>query len=138
MNKYFKEFLHRGLIFAGFGPIIIGIIYAILERTLADFSLSGTQVFLGIISIYLLAFVHAGASVFNQIEEWPIAKSLGFHLATLYLAYTACYLLNSWIPLKAQVILIYTAIFLAVYFVIWLTVYIAVRLSSKKLNAKIK
>ena len=31
MNKYLKEFFHRGLIFGGFGPIILGIVFAILK-----------------------------------------------------------------------------------------------------------
>ena len=79
MNKYLKAFLHRGLIFGGFGPIVVGIIYLILSMTLDSFSVSGKEMFFAIISTYLLAFVHAGASVFNQIEEWPVTKSMFFH-----------------------------------------------------------
>lgn len=45
MNKYVKEFLHRGLMFGGFGPIIAGIVYLILSYTLNNFSLSGSTVF---------------------------------------------------------------------------------------------
>ena len=60
MNKYLKEFLHRGLLFGGFGPIILGIIYAVLESTLKDFALSGIQVLIAIISIYILAFLSRG------------------------------------------------------------------------------
>ena len=59
MNKYVKSFLHRGLIFAGFGPIIMGIIYLILSYTVKDFSLDGKDAFMAILSTYLLAFVHA-------------------------------------------------------------------------------
>jgi hypothetical protein len=71
MNKgYFKAFLHRGLIFGGFGPIIVGIVFFVLSLTLEDFSLSGQEVFFAIISTYLLAFLQAGASIFNQIESW--------------------------------------------------------------------
>ena len=44
MNKYVKEFFHRGLMFAGFGPIVLGIIFAILQYTIDGFSLSGMQV----------------------------------------------------------------------------------------------
>ena len=76
MNKYVKEYMHRGLIFGGFGPIILGIIYFILSKTVDGFMLSGLEVMTGIISTYLLAFVHAGASIFNQIEHWGISKSL--------------------------------------------------------------
>ena len=134
MNKYVKEFLHRGLIFGGFGPIIMGIIYAILQNTINGFTLSGNEVLIAIVSIYILAFLQAGASVFNQIEHWSIAKSLGFHFLTIYIAYVCCYLINSWIPFNINVILIFTAIFAVSYFIIWLTVYISVRIISKKLN----
>ena len=57
MNKYLKDFLHRGLIFAGFGPIILGIIFFILSKTLDDFYVNGGQILFGIVSTYILAFV---------------------------------------------------------------------------------
>lgn len=138
MNLYLKTFFHRGLIFGGFGPIIIGIVYAILQKTVSGFSLSGSEVLLAIISSYLLAFIQAGASVFNQIEHWPISKSLLCHFSTLYLAYTLCYLVNSWIPFKSEIIIIFTTIFIILYFVIWLTVYFSVKAVSKKLNKSIE
>lgn len=137
MKKYLKSFLHRGLVFAGLGPIVVGIVYAILENTLENFSLTGPQVCLGIISTYILAFLQAGATVFNQIEEWPLAKSLLYHFSTLYIAYTLCYLINTWIPFKAEVIIIFTLIFVVAYFFIWLTVYFAVKATSRKFNARL-
>ena len=137
MNKYLKTFLHRGLIFAGFGPIILGIIYAILENTIENFSLNGIQILIAILSIYMLAFLQAGASVFNQIEHWPIAKSIFFHFTSLYLAYTICYLINSWIPFDLTVFLIYTAAFVAAYGIIWLAVVLSVKRINIKLNEKL-
>lgn len=92
---------------------------------------------IAILSTYLLAFIVAGASVFNQIEHWPLPKSLVCHFLTLYTAYTICYLCNTWIPFSFVVILIYTAIFLAVYFIIWITVYVCVKATSKKFNKRI-
>ena len=138
MNIYLKQFLHRGAIFAGLGPIIGGVVYLALDFSIEDFSLSGIDVFIAIVSLYLLTFIVAGASVFNQIEGWPVAKSLFFHLSTLYLAYTGCYLVNSWIPFDPMVLIIFTAIFLLAYFIIWLTVFISVKAASKRLNEKIK
>ena len=134
MNKYLKEYLHRGLMFAGFGPVILGIIYFILSKTINDFSINGSEAFLAIVSIYVLAFVHAGSSVFNQIEHWPLAKSLLCHFVSLYMVYVLCYCMNSWIPFEWGVIGIFTAIFVAVYFVVWSTVYFIVKSTSKKLN----
>ena len=138
MNKYVKEFLHRGLVFAGFGPIILGIIYFVLSKTIDNFTLSGGEVLAGIVSIYLLAFVHAGSSVFNQIEHWGVGKSLLFHLSTLYVVYSLCYVANTWIPFEPKVILIFTIIFMIVYFVVWGIVYFSIKATSKNFNAKLK
>lgn len=137
MNRYLKEFLFRGLAFSGFGPIILGIIYMILSIALDDFSLSGKEVFVAIISTYLLAFIQAGASIFNQIEHWSTAKSTFFHFSCLYVAYSLLYILNYWIPFEPIVLLIFTASFIALYFLIWITVYLTVKTVSKKLNAKL-
>ena len=138
MNNYLRSFFHRGLIFGGFGPIILAIIYFIISKTFEGFSLSGTEVLVGIISIYFLAFIQAGASIFNQIEGWPIAKSLLCHFSALYLAYVLCYAINSWIPFSIYVILIFTLIFIIVYFITWFSVFISIKIVKKRLNAKLK
>lgn len=137
MNKYGKEFFHRGLIFGGFGPIVVGIVYAILELTLPSFSLGGFEVLLATVSSYLLAFVQAGATVFNQIEHWSVPKSLFWHFISLYVAYVGCYLVNTWIPFRVDVVLIFTAIFVVLFFAIWFTVYLCVKATSKKMNARL-
>lgn len=137
MNKYLKDFLLRGMMFGGFGPIILGIIYFILSKTLNDFSLNGSEVLLGIVSTYLLAFIQAGVSVFNQIEHWSVPKSLFCHFGLLYAAYIICYVFNSWIPFEWGVIGIFTAIFVVAYFVIWTVVYFSVKATSKKLNTEL-
>lgn len=137
MKKYVKEFLHRGLLFGGFGPIVVGIIYMIISQIESDFSLNGSQVCLAIVSTYFLAFLQAGATVFNQIENWSLPKSLLCHFGTLYIAYTVCYLINTWIPFKPAVLLIFTLIFIATYFIIWITVYFSIKATSKKFNTKL-
>ena len=137
MNKYLKTFLLRGMAFAGFGPVVLGIIYFILEKTLAGFSLSGSQVLLGIISTYIMAFVQAGVTVFNQIEHWPVAKALFCHFFLLFAVYTLFYVSNSWIPFEPKVLLIFSAIFIVGFFVIWATVYFSVKTASKKMNSRL-
>ena len=136
MKKYLKSFLLRGLIFGGFGPIVVGIIYYIISLT-TEFSLGGKEMLIAITSSYLLAFVHAGASVFNQIEEWSTLKGLGFHFLTLYLAYVSCYLVNSWIPFDWVVVLIFTLIFVVAYFIIWLIIYLIIKNTTNKMNKNI-
>ena len=138
MNRYLKSFMHRGLLFGGFGPVITGIIYAVLDHSLPNVTVSGTDLFVIMVSTYLLAFVHAGASVFNQIEHWPIAKSLLCHFGCLYAAYLLCYVINRWIAFDLTVMLIFSGIFVAVYFAVWFTVYTVIKITEKKLNAKIK
>ena len=137
MNGHLKRFLQRGIAFAGFGPIILGIVFLIIEKTVTDFSLTGYQVFIAILSTYILAFVQAGASVFNQIEEWPLTKSLLCHFSSLYVVYIVCYLINTWIPFELAAVLVFTGIFVAAYFAIWLIVYLSVRATTKKLNGKL-
>ena len=138
MNRYVKEFFHRGLIFGGFGPIVLGIVYACLDHFLPGFALSGGQLLVAIISVYLLAFVQAGASVFNQIEHWSVPKALLCHFSLLYGAYVLCYLVNDWIPFRWEVIGVFTAIFAVAYLTVWLTVFITVKLVSRKLNRSLQ
>ena len=133
-----RDFFVRGLLFGGFGPIIAGIVYLILHFTLQDLTLTGLQVFTVTVSTYLLAFVHAGASVFNQIESWPLAKSTLCHFGLLYIAYVLCYLINSWIPFEPLVLGIFTAIFAVGYAVIWLAVYVSIRVTVKRLNRSLR
>ncbi len=134
MNPYLKEFLHRGLMFGGFGPIIVGIIFCALEHTAEGFSIGGDEILLAVFSTYLLAFVQAGSSIFHQIEHWSPARALLCQLGLLYAAYVGCYLINTWIPFDALVIVIFTAIFSLGYLTIWGIVYFAVRLTKKRIN----
>ena len=137
MNKYIKEFFRRGLMFGGFGPLVAGIIYFVVSKSSPAFFLNGTEVFSAILSTYILAFLQAGATVFNQIENWSLMKSLLCHFSTLFVGYTSCYLLNSWIPFDYRVILIFIGIFVAVYFTVWSIVYFSIKATSRKLNMKL-
>ena len=137
MKKYLKQFLHRGLIFGGFGPIILAIIHFILSKTVQNFTLTGGELLLGTVSIYLLAFVQAGATVFNQIEHWPITKSLLFHFGSLYIVYVFCYLINSWIPFEPLFLVIFTLAFAVIYFAVWITVVLSIKAFTKKANKKL-
>ena len=123
--------------FGGFGPIMTGIVLFIISKAVEGVVFSGQQILIAIISTYLLAFIHAGASVFNQIEHWSVAKSTLFHLLTLYVAYTACYLINSWIAFDVRVLLFFTLIFIVIYAIVWGTVVISIKATEKKLNRKL-
>ena len=123
--------------FGGLGPMILGIVYAVLEASIDGFSLGGAEVLIAIVSTYLIAFVQAGASVFNQIEEWQPMKSVLFHFLSIYAVYALAYVMNSWIPFDPRVLLIFTGIFVLVYAVIWLTVYFSIKLVSRRMSARL-
>ena len=137
MNKHLKNFILRGLIFGGLGPIVFGIIILIISMT-EKYTFSGASVFIGILSTYILAFIHAGCSVFNEIERWSLVKSICFHFVTIYVAYTLCYLINKWIEFKLKVLLIYTVVFIVSYFIIWIIVYLIIRKQTKRMNERLK
>jgi hypothetical protein len=136
MNKNLKEFLHRGLMFGGFGPIVVGIVFACIGFT-ETIELSGLDVLLAIVCTYIIAFVQAGTTVFHQIEQWPPMKSALLQMVSLYVVYCGSYLINSWIPFNWIVVLCFTAVFIATYFIIWLIVTIIVRHTTNKLNNKL-
>ncbi len=138
MNEYVKNYFLRGLIFGGFGPIVMAIVLFILQLSGVYVVLNGTEVFTAIISTYILAFVQAGSTVFNQIENWSVAKSMLFHFVSIYLAYVVCYLINNWLPFDLKVVAIFTAIFIVAFLIIWLTVYFIVKRTSNKLNNSIR
>lgn len=137
MSKYLKIFLLRGLIFGGFGSITVGVIYYIISL-MHNISYSGSEVLMAILSGYFIAFIHAGASVFNHIEEWSPAKALLLHLSTLYITYSFFYIINSWIAFNPTVLLIFTLIFVVSYFIIWLIVYLSIKAAAKRLDRSIK
>ena len=129
-----RDFFLRGCMFGGLGPVVLGIVYFILHHTLEDLTLTGTQVFLGILSTYVLAFIHAGSGVFHRIESWSPGKSCLCQLSLLYAAYVLCYALNDWLPFEPLAIGIFTAIFVGGYGLICLIVYLSVHAAAKKLN----
>ena len=46
MNDYVKKYFHRGLIFGGFGPMVLGIVYLVIDLSMAGIHLSGWEILL--------------------------------------------------------------------------------------------
>ena len=138
MNKYVKTYLLRGLIFSGLGPVVTGIVYVILEACGTEIVLNGLDVFKAIVTTYVIAFVHAGSSVFPQIDKWPLFKQIFFQGISIYLVYIIGYLINSWIPLNLTLILIFTGCFFGAFGITWLIIYICTGSVTKKMNKKLK
>lgn len=135
--KCVKNFLLRGLMFGGFGPIIFGIVCLLISFN-GPVPFTGIEIMIAIFSTYLLAFIHAGTSVFKEVENWSLVKASGLQLLVLYILYTVCYLINSWLPFNWVVLLIFTVCFILVYLIIWFIVYLIVKKTTKDLNDKLR
>ena len=123
--------------FGGFGPIVVGIVVLCITYFDGVKEYSALPIFTSIVSTYILAFVQAGATVFNQIEHWSVPKSVFCHFGLLYVVYSLAYIANSWIPFKAEVLGVFTMIFVVGFFLIWGIVYLAVKSTGKKFNEKL-
>ncbi|MBQ2893575.1 MAG: DUF3021 domain-containing protein [Oscillospiraceae bacterium] len=138
MKKFWKEFIFRGLICAGGGPIVLAVIYGILGATGTAESFSPREVCLGILTITLLAFVAAGMTAVYQMEQLPLPIMILLHGGALYLAYILTYLINGWLANQLIPILVFTGIFAAGYAIIWLVIYCVEKKKAAKLNKLLK
>ena len=138
MKKFLKEFLLRGLICAGGGPIVLAIIYGILGAAGAVEAFSPREVCLGIVTITLLAFIAAGMTAIYRMEQLPLPIMILLHGGALYIAYILTYLINGWLQSSPIPILVFTGIFIAGYAIIWLIVYLVEKAKTEKLNKLLK
>jgi hypothetical protein len=138
MKKHIFEFLRRGFVALGIGPIVLAILYLILRRHAGLESLSVDAVVIGIFSISALAFIAGGMNSIYQIERLPLMAAILIHGAVLYGSYLCTYLLNDWLDLGAIPIVVFSAIFVVGYIVIWAIVYFIIRKNTKELNEMLK
>ena len=134
MKKLFFEFIRRGLTAAGFGPIILAIIYLILEKVNVIKNLDVNQVSIEIFSLFILAFIAGGINVIYQIEKLPLIFAIFIHGCTLYIAYLSAYLVNDWLYIGVIPILVFSGVFIIGFILIWLIVYLFIRRSTKRMN----
>lgn len=136
MKNYGLEFVKRGLLAAAGGPVILAVIYGILDATGAVAVLNPGEVCLGILSITAMTFIAAGITVIYRVERLPLMMAILIHAGVLYLDYLLVYLLNSWLPGNA--VGIFTAIFFAGFALVWVVIFLCIRAKTKKLNEKMK
>jgi hypothetical protein len=134
MKKFWKDFLLRGLICAGGGPIVLAIIYGIMGAAGTVDSIAPSEVCLGILTITLLAFIAAGMTAIYQMEQLPLPIMILCHGGALYIAYILTYLINGWLQNSLIPILVFTGIFVAGYAIIWLIIYCVEKAKTEKLN----
>ena len=138
MKKFISNFCLRGLIAMGFGPIVYGTIMLILHLCNVDTTSNGLDIFKGIISTCIMAFIIAGISNIYHVESLSLMSKIMIHALSLYLVYLVFYLLNDWIVKDLKVIGIFSLIFFSGYIVIWIIIYIIERKKIKELNEKLK
>lgn len=134
MKKNILEFIRRGLTAASFGPIVLAIIYLILQHENVVDTLTVNQVCLGIFSLSALAFIAGGMNVIYQIEQIPLMISILIHGIVLYISYLGTYLLNDWLEFGKIPLLVFTVIFVISYFIIWAIIYMIIKKRTEKIN----
>ena len=138
MKKFVLEFLRRGFIAAGIGPIVLAIVYLILQQSADVSTLTVNEVCIGIFSLTALAFIAGGMNAIYQVERLPLMMAILIHGSVLYIGYLGTYLLNDWLGFGATPIIVFTAIFVVGYIVIWAIIYSIIRRSTAKLNETLK
>jgi len=138
MKKFVLEFLRRGLIAAGIGPIVLAFVYLILQQASAVETLSVNHVCIGIFSITALAFIAGGMNAIYQIERLPLMVAILIHGGVLYIGYLGTYLLNDWLDFGIIPIVVFTAIFVVGYIIIWAIIYSIIKRNAAKLNKMLK
>ena len=131
-------FFRRGFMACGIGPIVLAVLYLILQRQATVETLTVNQVCVGIFSLTALAFIAGGMNVIYQIERLPLMVAILIHGGVLYVSYLVTYLLNDWLKVDVTSILVFTSIFVLGYLVIWAIIYSIIKKRTEKLNIMLK
>lgn len=138
MKKHILEFLRRGFVACGFGPIVLAVFYLILQHQADVQTLTVHQVCLGIFSLSALAFIAGGMNFIYQFEQLPLMVAILIHGSILYISYLATYLLNDWLEWGARPILVFSGIFVLGYIGIWAVIYTIIKRNTAQVNELLK
>ena len=138
MKKHIWDFLRRGLAACGFGPMVLAVLYLILQHQAELETLTVNQVCIGIFSLTALAFIAGGMNAVYQIERLPLMVAILIHGGVLYISYLGTYLLNGWLDWGVTPILIFTGIFVLGYLAIWAVIYSIIKKNTVKLNEQLR
>ena len=138
MKKNVFEFLRRGLTACGFGPLVLAIIYLILQSQNIIEVVTVNEVCMGIFSLSALAFIAGGINFIYKFERLPLIIAILIHGTVLYFSYLATYLLNDWLEHGTTPIIVFSAIFVIGFIAIWAFIYFITKRNTKKLNEKLK
>ena len=138
MKRVVVDFLRRGFFACGFGPLVLAVVYGILQRCGVVETLTVHQVCVGIRSLAVLAFVAGGMNAIYPIERLPLMVAILIHGAVLYACYLGTYLLNGWLEWGALPVFVFSGIFALGYLVIWVIIYCIIKRNTEKINAVLK
>lgn len=138
MKRFILDFLRRGSVACGLGPIVLAILYLILRQSADVVTLTVDQVCVGFFSLTVLAFLAGGMNAVYQIERLPLMVAILIHGAVLYAGYLATYLLNGWLEGGIMPVVIFTGVFVLGYLVIWGIIYAITKRNTEKLNAHLQ
>lgn len=134
MKSFARDFIRRGFIACGLGPVVLAVFYLLLQYKGAVEVLSVNQVCIGIFSLSALAFIAGGMNAVYKIEKLPLMAAILIHGSVLYVCYLVTYILNDWLETGIMPILVFSAIFISGFLVIWLIIYSVVKRKTEQLN----
>ena len=134
MNRHIWDFVRRGCAACGFGPLVLAVLYLVLQQQGTLEFLTVDQVCHGIFSLSALAFIAGGMNFIYQIEQIPLMAAISIHGSVLYISYLATYLINGWLEWGIVPILVFTGIFLIGYLVIWVIIYSVIKKNTDRIN----
>lgn len=138
MKQFSLEFLRRGLVACGFGPVVLAILYLILQESAGLETLTVKEVCTGILSLTALAFIAGGMNAIYQMERLPLMAAILIHGCVLYLGYLITYLVNDWLEFGTTPILVFSGIFVVGYLAIWAIIYCIIKRRTARLNEMLK
>lgn len=135
MKKYIKTFIMNGLFACGLGPVVLAIVYAVLNATGVVSEMSVSEMVTGIISVTVLAFIAGGISMIYKIERLPVTLAALIHAGVLYLDYIVIYLINSWLKDGIIPFIVFTSCFFVGFALVWLIIYLTAKKSTDEVNS---
>lgn len=138
MKNLVLEFIRRGLLACGFGPMVLVVIYLTWQYRFDLQTLTVNEVCLGVVTLSVLAFIVGGANIVYQIEQLPLMVAISIHASVLYCSYLITYLLNGWLEWGIMPILVFSGLFILCYLVIWMVIYTITKRNTAQLNEMLK
>lgn len=135
MKKYIKTFIMNGLSVCGLGPVVMAIVYAVLNAAGVVSKMSVSEMVTGIISVTVLAFIAGGISMIYKIERLPVTLAALIHAGVLYLDYIVIYLINGWLKDGIIPFIVFTSCFFVGFALVWLIIYLTTKKSTDEVNS---